>query len=122
MKIVNTSVTKVTDLVSSIEDTRKQKAELISANISFPSSDEEKIKILELFASHLWLEINGSVRTNSKCIYAFTKKTNWQKNIARVLIWQDSNLGRLEVLGSNKYVGLWYADLNSATWFSVISE
>lgn len=122
LELVSTSVESVNTLIDSVESERQLKKELIESNVSFPETIEDKSKVIAAMADSLWFEIKTEVKSNTKKDYAFVWKKWSDKKLASISIWKDSNLWRFEITGSNKFARLWYADLNSTTWFSKFNE
>lgn len=115
----STSVDKVTDLLSSIEQERTFKKELLEKEVTFPATAQDKLNVISTYATAMWFELKSDLQSNTKKDYAFVGRPWQEKKQASVSIWKDSNLGRLEIMGTKKYVWLGYANTSSDTGFSV---
>ena len=122
LDIVSTSVDIVNSLISSIEEERKVKENLIKDNVTFPITNDEKFNVIKAYASSLWMEVKTWLYSNSKKDYAFISRPWVDKKQASISIWKDSNLWRLEITWSKRYAWLWYANTSSETWFRVFKE
>jgi hypothetical protein len=69
-KIVNTEAVAST-LLNTIEAERAEKNKLVSENISFPQTDEDKLKAINAFAQANGLELKTELMHNTKASYAF---------------------------------------------------
>lgn len=114
----STSVDQVNTLLSSIDEERSIKKELLEKEVTFPATDADKLNVIKAFATSMWMEVKTNLYSNTKKDYAFIGKAWDTKSKASIWIWKDTNLGRLEITGSNKFVKLGYANTSSDTWFS----
>ena len=122
LELVSTSVDKVIDTLTSVDAERTHKKELIENNVTFPTTAEDKLAVINAYATAAWLELKSDLMSNKAKDYAFVWRPWQDKKQAQIWIFKDSNLWRLEVTWSRSFVKLWYANTSSDTWFSMFAE
>lgn len=118
IKLVATDVANTLSVIESIDAERIVKKDLIEKNVTFPETSKDKLAVIHAYAKAIGMEVKSELLTNKVKDYAFIWRPWQDKKQAQIWIFNNSNLWRLEVTWSNKYIKLWYANTSSETWFS----